>query len=148
MPTSSLRFDEPFITLACPRCKTARARPAPIKTPGYGVAFAQAFVTALDGGRAKAGDTARVVLTAAFSEDGLSGDYIEFSGLDGPGSDGGLVADVAPSTVTLHWYASRKIVRMTLGGRVAKKAPIEAVIETDLKAVSYTHLTLPTICSV
>ena len=73
MPTSSLRFDEPFITLACPRCKTARARPAPIKTPGYGVAFAQAFVTALDGGRAKAGDTARVVLTAAFSEDGLSG---------------------------------------------------------------------------
>ena len=49
-----LRFDEPFITLACPRCKTARARPAPIKTPGYGVAFAQAFVTALDGGRAAA----------------------------------------------------------------------------------------------
>ena len=55
MPTSSLRFDEPFVTLACPRCKTARARPAPIKTPGYGVAFARAFVTALDGSRAKAG---------------------------------------------------------------------------------------------
>ena len=53
---------------------------------------------------------------------------------------GGVIIDLAPSKVFEHWGKAAAVTPASLAARWK--------IDAAYKAVSYTHLTLPTICSV